>query len=295
MPLFEKLKNRYYICNMIDLEAMGIKLQEDEEDERIRFSTVEVKGACGYFDNRESEESIAIPDEDVAAYYKDTEIFEGLLRKGFRRSGEEFYLNNCKNCKECTPIRIPARKFKPSKSQLKIWKKNADLEVTIVQAFHGNVSVYCTTEKAKLYRDYDYYHNKNNPGYKKMSLDEAKNILFLMHMGYSGAFDMEYRLNGKLVGVGLLDYTQDPDGSYKSLSSNYFYYSVEEEVRKRSIGVYSVLMEIIWCRQFDIRYYYLGLFLKNCHKMNYKTNYKPYELFEDGKWNFYDDRKEDIK
>ena len=84
--------------------------------------------------------------------------------------------------------------------------------------------------------------------------------------------------------MSILDYVFDAHGFITGLSSNYFYYDISEEVLKRSIGVYSVLFEINFCLQNHFPYYYLGLYLPHCRKMNYKANYKPYQLLLNGIW-----------
>ena len=57
---------------------------------------------------------------------KDT--FSDFLGYGYRRSGHNVYIPNCKNCKECIPIRINIDKFFLQKSHKRLLKKNKDLK-----------------------------------------------------------------------------------------------------------------------------------------------------------------------
>lgn len=262
-------------------------MSEFEEDPLERIPANEDTGDCGYFDEREETCILTSSywiNEHLDKEFSHEYIFGNLIQKGFRRSGQYFYLQICEHCDECTPIRINTKEFIISKSQKNAWKKNQDIEVTVCT----DSALFSTDEKAFLFREYDNYHNGHKSDYKKLSIEEAKETLALMYGGYKGAVNMEYRLNGKLIGVGLLDVTEDSNGVKNALSSNYFYYDVSDEVLKRSIGVFSVLKEIEYCLKNNITYYYLGLYLPNCRKMNYKINYKPFELLKDGEWVKYD-------
>ena len=212
-----------------------------------------------------------------------------LLNNGFRRYNDFYYINDCEDCNECIPIRIPVRNFSPSKSQRTVWRKNQDLEITLLKncTDTGGSNLYISDEKCALFRDYDAYHNGAEKDYSRMTLAESAENLNRLVSGYSDVWNMEYRLNGRLVGVGVLDFAEDPVSGRKALSSNYFYYETTDEIRKRSIGVFSVLKEIELCRLEGIDYYYLGLYLPGCRKMSYKANYKPFELFLEGRWTFY--------
>ena len=95
---------------------------------------------------------------------------------------------------------------------------------------------------------------------------------------YMGTINMDYRLNGKLVGVGVVDL------GAVSLSSNYFYYDTSDEIMKRSIGTFTILKEIEFCKERGIPYYYLGYYLSECKKMSYKGRFLPHELLIDGEW-----------
>lgn len=263
---------------------------------QIPFADISEDEPCGYFEDKKCAQTGFFSDwlTNAIPNFPLKQCYNQLLKMGVRRYSSLFYLNKCENCNECTPIRIRVSDFKPSKSQRHVWKKNQDLEIRFVK-FGDNslckddeynlngdspLSESYTDQKAVLFREYDFYHNHKD----KMDMAEAKTQLFHMHSGYNGIVDMEYWLKGQLIAVGMLDITEDENGDCAAVSSNYFYYDVSKPSLKRSLGVFSVLKEIEFCRQIGAEYYYLGLYLPNCRKMNYKTNYEPYELFLDGKW-----------
>lgn len=244
---------------------------------------MENEGECGYFKDKTAVNLITNfqwLDSDPLPEYFDCVLYDRLIQQGFRRYSSIFYLNICKDCRECIPIRIRAEDFICSKSQRRVLKKNMDVEVEFVT----KNSQFWTDEKKHLFRDYYNRHNLGTPGYKKMTLKRAAQELKEMNTGYGGIINFNYRLGGKLIGVSVIDFMSDKKHNITSISSNYFYYDVSQETLKRSIGVFSVLFEIDYCLKNNIPYYYLGLYLPHCRKMNYKINYKPYQLLLDGFW-----------
>lgn len=246
----------------------------------LKFPVTVNESECGYFKNRNS--------RNLCTQYgwfcksknpslTEKSFFEKLLGEGFRRSGEFFYLNRCAGCDQCMPIRIPVEKFIPSKSQKVVWRKNQDLEVRLEK----DPAHFISERKVFLFREYDYYHNG-----KRNSMEKAEELLKNLNYGYSGTWNLEFYSDGNLIGVSVLDYGEDEDGKIVSVSSNYFYYDITKPVLKRSLGVFSVLKELELCRQKGVGYYYLGLYLRDCRKMNYKINYQPYEIKVRGKWFF---------
>lgn len=267
---------------------------------------------CGYFPDRKNS-TVGIFShwimDDCGSDFPIKTLFNTFLEYGLRRYSSLFYDQVCKNCKECIPIRIPVRNFSPSKSQKTVWRKNQDLEMRfckmddswfaadprtyfdfstttegVLQDLDSEERPSCiknfiTDEKVLMFRKYSAHtHNE------KLSFDEAKDQLLKMHVGYPGVFDMEYYFGERLVAVGIIDAAENDNGEPCALSSNYFYYDVSEPFLKRSLGVFSVLKEIELCRQLGCEFYYLGLYLPSCRKMNYKNKFKPYQLFIDGKW-----------
>lgn len=253
---------------------------DDKNKNDISFFVSEDK--CGYFFERDSRivvTSFKIAQEQIP-FISETSIYGYFIKNGFRRNNNYLYISECPNCSECIPIRINTYDFTPSKSQRAVFKKNQDIEITILSNFEDFV----TEEKAFLLREYDNYHNHTKKDYKKMTINEAKTQLYEMNSGYKSVTNIEYRLKGKLIGVSIIDIITDFHEKTEGISSNYFYYDVSPDILKRSIGVYSILYEIEYYKSKNIPYYYLGLYLPHCSKMKYKIDYKPYELFLFDEW-----------
>ena len=92
-----------------------------------------------------------------------------------------------------------------------------------------------------------------------------------------GTYHQEYRLNGKLIAIGVIDVI--PEG----IVSIYFYYDMSKEISKLSLGVYSSLKEIEFVQSLNainpnIKYYYIQGWNGVNHKLSYKANYKPIEF-----------------
>lgn len=242
---------------------------------------------CSYYPERKCTQIFAMtnwfseePYSKDGISFPSKHYYSFLKKNGFCRYHSLFYKYVCEGCKECSPIRIDVKKFKPSKNQRAAMNRNGDVEVALVK----DSSLFVSEERALLFREYDAYHNGNTEGYQKKTLEEAIEALREMNTGYEGVWNLEYRINKQLVGVGILDFTEDENGKIDSICSNYFYYDVSSDIKKRSLGVFSVLKEIELCNQLGLDYYYLGLYLPNCGKMNYKNNFEPNELLVNNVW-----------
>ena len=64
---------------------------------------------------------------DRRAEATDAEINGTLTRAGFRRSHDIVYRPACPSCNACTPVRVPVRAFKPSRSLKRIATINRGL------------------------------------------------------------------------------------------------------------------------------------------------------------------------
>ena len=103
-----------------------------------------------------------------------------------------------------------------------------------------------------------------------------------------GSFHHQYRVDGRLVAVGVVDVLP------KCLSSKYFFW--EPSFAWASLGKLGALREIEWVRRAanesdTLRHYYLGYYIHDCPKMRYKAEYAPAELkcAVTGRWTPLDD------
>lgn len=214
--------------------------------------------ACPYLPGRTaSETAFHAPDLDPELYHE-------LMDRGFRRSGTVFYRPACAGCRECVPIRVPTAGWAPSKSQRRVARRNADLELRVA------VPEY-TEEKAALYAKYlRGQHEREGP-------EAAEGLREFLYNSPVASLEFEYRAGGRVVGVGICDVCS------RSLSSVYFFFDPDES--RRGLGTYSGLCEIAWAAGRGIPYYYLGFYVRDCAGMNYKSRFRPCELMgPDGKW-----------
>ena len=87
---------------------------------------------------------------------------------------------------------------------------------------------------------------------------------------------VEFRDGGRLLAVAVVDRLEN------GLSAIYTYYEPAEE--KRSLGSYVILWQIGRARELGLPAVYLGYWIRNCRKMNYKTRFRPVELLANGHW-----------
>ena len=200
--------------------------------------------------------------------------YRELLESDHRRSGWIVYQPVCSDCKACRPIRIPVARFHPSKSQRRVVRRNADVSVEV-----GSPEP--TEEKLALY----------NKFVRSRFDDEDKGFTSLESYGEVFGFspvttiEMRYRLEGRLVGVGILDALPDV------LSSVYFYFDPDEGAR--SLGTFSAIREVEHARATHRSFVYLGYYIAKCKEMNYKSRFRPCELLHpDGVWRDFTDDDE---
>ena len=90
---------------------------------------------------------------------------------------------------------------------------------------------------------------------------------------------MTFRLNGKLIAVAVTDLLQD------AMSAIYTFY--DPTVASRSLGTFCILSQIKHTQQQNWPYLYLGYWIKQSPKMDYKTKFRPLEVLKQGQWQPY--------
>ncbi|MEW6282267.1 MAG: arginyltransferase [Candidatus Eremiobacterota bacterium] len=193
----------------------------------------------------------------------DPEDLERMLEQGFRRCANSCYINVCEGCSECIPIRVPVAGFAPSRTQRGVWRKNQDVELSIVEARY-------TDEGYRLYADY-----VERKFFRARPSEEDYCGFLVENLGCTSHF--EYRLEGRLVGLGVVDVTP------RAANSVYFAYDVGAGARR--LGTYSMLREIEFCRSTGRDFLYMGFYVRDCRAMRYKAAFGPHEiLVKDRGW-----------
>ena len=105
---------------------------------------------CSYLDNRKAVSAFANPHMDM-----DMSTYNELIRHGFRRSGGYIYRPHCPSCQECISVRIPVRRHRYSRNELRVIKRNSDIRINIMPGRYRD-------EHFDLYRRY--INDRHNEG-----------------------------------------------------------------------------------------------------------------------------------
>ncbi len=218
---------------------------------------------CNYLPDHQSRSLFVDPGATLSPH-----LYAQMLASGFRRSGSHVYTTRCNECTACMPIRLPVRRFKPSRSQRRNNRLNNDLSTYQVDQI--------TEEHMFLYRKYMDSRHRNSP-MARYHLVECQQF---MQADWCNTIFLEFRSKQKLLAVAVVDLIPG------SLSSVYTYFDPDQN--KRALGVYAILHQIKLARQLQLNWLYLGFWISDCTKMNYKVNYQPFELKIDNTWQFFD-------
>lgn len=195
----------------------------------------------------------------------DAQVYQAFLDASFRRSGSVIYQPVCRGCRACEPIRVPVEFFRPSKSQRRCRRRNAD-----VTALAGIPQA--TDEKFDLYWRYQAQRHGESRADSRTAFEG------FLYRSPVDTLEFCYRNSEQqLLAVGICDISQ------VSLSSVYFYFDPAH--RDRSLGTYGALYEIEFAARMGIPFYYLGYWVRGCRKMEYKSDFRPNEILgTDGCW-----------
>jgi arginine-tRNA-protein transferase len=103
-----------------------------------------------------------------------------------------------------------------------------------------------------------------------------------------GSFHQCYRLDGRLIAMGVLDLLPH------AVSGVYFVY--HQDFEKWSFGKLSAVREACLALQQGYEYYYMGYYIHSCKKMKYKADYEPQYVLDlhSLKWDPLDDAMRDL-
>ncbi|MBL4871107.1 MAG: arginyltransferase [Robiginitomaculum sp.] len=183
-----------------------------------------------------------------------------LTQSGFRRSQNVIYRPACETCKACRSLRVCAQDFALGKSFKRVLARNKDITREIVEN-------YATQEQYALLSKY--LNSRHHGG--GMSDIDFEQYEMMVEDCASITEIFEYRdQNGKLLACCITDTLQD------GLSMVYSFFDIA--LTRRSLGSFMILDHLKLCQYSGFEFLYLGYWVENSQKMQYKSRYKPYEI-----------------
>ena len=160
--------------------------------------------------------------------------------------------------------------FKRNRSQERCFKKNN------LRVIEENLDY--SEEDFLLYSRYQKIRHNDLSSSLEDQKEEYKNFLLTSNFISKR---IKFFHDEELLMVSIVDYLND------GISAVYTFY--DQDCLNQGLGTYSILWLIEKCKRESLPYLYLGYWIKENDKMNYKTKFKPFELFEDKQWKIFNE------
>ena len=215
---------------------------------------------CSYLEDRKQRMLLVDPshslDNSLATYFSN---------HGFRRSGNMTYRPKCNTCQQCVSVRVPAREYSPSKSQRRVIKKNVQVNSRLEPM-----------DNALDYFDLYYLYQKSRHPDGTMCDSSTEKYLSFINSDYTNTGLLVRRMNNTVVSVTVLDLFHD------GLSLLYTFFDPDQS--HLSPGKAAIIDCISYCKNNNLPYVYLGFWIEESKKMNYKTEFQPLEGYYQTEW-----------
>ncbi|QLH39591.1 MAG: arginyltransferase [Defluviicoccus sp.] len=193
-------------------------------------------------------------------------LHDALSRAGFRRSHGIAYVPVCRDCTACAAVRVLVADFRPSRTQRRIWARNADLMVY-------ERPPRATQEQFRLFRA---YQQARHGGGEMARMDFCDYQTLVEDTPVDTWLDEVRDADGALLGACLTDRMAD------GFSAVYSFF--DARLDRRSLGSFMILWLIERARALGLPYVYLGFWVHNCTKMSYKEKFRPIEAYIGDRW-----------
>lgn len=215
---------------------------------------------CSYLPGREAINIYADPHHPQPRL-----VYNQLIKRGFRRSGEYVYKPGCHDCRACVPVRILVQQFQARRTDRRNLAANADLTVGYSRARYDReyFDLYCR-----------YLHARHRGG--GMDDPEPEDFERFLLNPWGETLFVEVRLADTLLAVAVTDAITD------GLSAVYTFF--DPDLGRRGLGRFCILQQIELCRSLSFDFLYLGYWVDGCDKMQYKTAFQPQEHFDGHQW-----------
>ncbi|MEP6341899.1 MAG: arginyltransferase [Maricaulaceae bacterium] len=189
-----------------------------------------------------------------------------LTHAGFRRSQNVIYRPACETCRACQSLRVRVSDFVPGRRFRRILRQNKDITSVVSEA-------YATEEQFKLLKQY-LIHRHPKGGMADMDFLRYE---MMVEDGSANTEIVEYRdAENRLIACTLIDGLSDG----KSMVYSFF----DPTLKSRGLGNFMVLDQLDKCYNAELPYLYLGYWVANSPKMNYKKLFYPSEILTNRGW-----------
>lgn len=216
---------------------------------------------CSYLPSEQEQLVFLLPEQPITE-----ELYRQLMANNFRRSGEQVYTPYCKTCQACQSVRLPVAQFKPSRSQRRLMNKAQRA------SWHFTLTDTASPDYFDLFKHYVAF--KHNDGVMYPATTDQLDPM--LQCSWLPVKFLEQYYQNKLVAVTIVDVLAD------SFSAVYTFY--HQQAAAFSPGILAVLNLLTQAQQQGKTYLYLGFYVQNCQKMNYKAAFLPQQRFIQGQW-----------
>lgn len=220
----------------------------------------DVPHPCSYLDDHQARNIYPDPKQKMT-----NSLYSHLIQHGFRRSGDIAYRPYCSSCDACVPVRINLNNFRPNRSQRRCLSKNKDISISL----HPNIF---NAEHFKLYCRY-IAHRHSGGG---MDNPTKESYINFISSHWSDTQLIEFRIEKQLIAVAVTDFVTD--------GTSAFYTFFDPDLTKNSLGTFAILQQIYLTKKYNLPNLYLGYWIENCQKMQYKQNFSSLEGYANQQW-----------
>ncbi len=215
---------------------------------------------CSYLDRNDAQTLFADPRRIITSA-----SYQHLSDQGFRRSGAHLYRPRCNHCSACIAVRVPVQSFRANRAQRRALKRNDELRISVEPAQFTQ----------RYFHVYERYISMRHADGDMYPATEDQFKSFLLSAWADTLFVCAYE-GDRLLSVAVTDRLND------GLSAVYTFFEPNESAR--SLGVFSILQQLELCKTLGLSHLYLGYWIKESSKMAYKSQYRPLQMFIDGRW-----------